>query len=315
LITSSFALFSNTEYWLRILKGKLKSAGASIAHIGFALLLIGALISTSKKATLSRNTSQKSVSSLGKEFNDKKSILLTKGDTLPMGPYYVTYTGKEKVGVNMNFKVEYFLREANKFNKQFELFPRVQLNERLGNTAEPDTRRFLSHDIYTHVTYADLNPANLAAGNEYSEPQNNIIHLHDTIYATNAIILVDSLKTDLSKEQYEKNDSAIRVTAVLKVYDIDTKIHYAYPKYHLLKNQVDPLSDSIPALGLRFTFWKINPADGSIEIMVSERKTNQKDFIVMEAYMFPFINILWLGCLVMALGTSLAVWQRIKQRV
>ncbi len=313
LITSCFALFANTEYWARILKGKIKSAGASMAHIGFALLLIGALISTSKKVTLSKNTSQKSVSSLGKEFSDKKSILLIEGDTLPMGPYFVTYSGKEKTGVNMHFKVEYFLREANGFSKQFALFPRVQMNERMGNTAEPDTRHFLSHDIYTHIASAILDDG--AAKKGYAEPENNIIHLHDTIYATNAIVVVDSLKTNMSREQYEKNDSSIYVTAVLKVYDIDTKVHYCYPKYHLSKNEVDPIPDSIPALGLKFTFWKINPDDGSIEIMMSERFSNQKDYIVMEAYMFPYINILWLGCVVMVLGTGFAVWQRLRRKV
>lgn len=313
LVTSAFALFANTEYWLRILKGKMKSAGASIAHIGFALLLIGALISTSKKATLSKNTSQKSVASLGKEYNDKKSLLLVKGDTLPMGPYFVTYSGKQKTGVNLDFKVEYFLRENNLFSKQFELYPRIQLNDRMGNTAEPDTRHFPSHDIYTFISSAILEDVP-AASNEYSEPQNNIIHPHDTLYATNSIIIVDSLKTNVSQEEYQKNDSSIIVTAVLKAYDIDTKVRYAYPKYKLVKDHVDPITDSIPELGLRFTFWKINPTDGSLEILMSEKKTNQQDFIVMEAYMFPYINILWLGCVVMVAGTALAIWQRLKNR-
>lgn len=313
LVTSAFALFANTEYWLRILKGKLKSAGASIAHIGFALLLIGALISTSKKATLSRNTSQKSVSSLGKEFSDKKSILLVKGDTLPMGPYFVTYSGKKQEGVNMHFKVEYFERQNNRFEKQFELLPRVQLNERMGNTAEPDTRHFLSHDIYTHIASAILDTS-VNTDAEYGEPQNNIIHLHDTLFASNALVIIDSLKTNMTQEQYQKNDSSIVVTAVLKAYDIDTKVHYAYPKYQLRKNQVEPIADSIPELGLQFTFWKINPNEGSIEIMMSERKSNQKDFIVLEAYMFPYINILWLGCVVMVAGTALAIWQRLKAK-
>ena len=47
-IAGLFAVFANGEYWLRILKGKIRHAGSSIAHIGFALILIGALISTSK---------------------------------------------------------------------------------------------------------------------------------------------------------------------------------------------------------------------------------------------------------------------------
>jgi cytochrome c-type biogenesis protein CcmF len=300
------------------LKGKIESAGASIAHIGFALLLIGALISTSKKVTLSKNSSQKSVSSMGKEFSDKKNILLTKGDTLPMGTYFVTYTGKEKNGINMNFNVDYFFRENNKFVKQFTLSPRVQLNDRMGNTAEPDTRRFLSHDIYTHISYAILEMDN-PTDDDFTEPQNNVIHPHDTMFASNAIIVLESFKSDVSEEQYKKNDSSIWITAVLKVYDINKKVSYAYPKYHLINMHVEPVADSIPELGLRFSFWKINPDEKNpdnttVEIMLSEKKNNQKDFIVMEAYMFPFINVLWLGCVVMVFGTGLAVWQRIRSR-
>ena len=312
LIVSAFALFANTEYWLRILKGRLKHLGASLAHVGFALLLIGILISTSKKTTLSKNTSQKSVSSLGKDFDDKKSILLTLGDTLPMGPYYVSYVSREKTGINVLFRVDYFFREQNKFVKQFELYPRVQMNERMGNTAEPDTRHFLSNDVYTDVKYAyPLTETTAPTKDLYGEPQNNVIHLHDSLFSTNAIIILDSLKTNISQEQYQKNDSSIWVTAILHAYDIDKKVHTVYPKYHLIKDRIEPAMDSIPELGLRFTFWKINPEDGSVEIMLSERKTNQKDIIVMEAYMFPYINVLWLGCLLMVFGTGLAVWQRI----
>ena len=313
LLTSAFALFSNIGYWVRILKGNIKHIGSSLAHVGFALLLIGALISTSKKTTLSKNTSEKSVSSLGKDFDDKKNILLVKGDTLPMGPYYVCYSAKEKTGINMNFKVEYFTREANKYIKQFELSPLVQMNARMGNIAEPDTRRFPTYDIYTHIAYADLsNLDEKKTVNDFSEPQDNVIHLHDTIYSSNAIIILDSLRTNISKEQYQKNDSSIWVTAVFHAYDIDKKVHHAYPKYHLIKDRIEPVSDSIPELGLRLTFWKINPEDGSVEIMLSERKTNQKDFIVMQAYLFPYINILWLGCVLMVIGTGLAVFQRVR---
>lgn len=307
-----FAVASNAEYWLRILKGKIKLAGASIAHIGFALIILGALISTSKKQTLSRNTSRKNVESLGKEYKNQKSILLTKGDTLPMGEYFVTYSGKKKEGQHLFFQVEYFKNNGSGLQKQFDLYPRL-LVSRTGSSAEPDTRHFLSKDIYTHITYATTEmPEEAADKDEYSEPQNNVIHLGDTIYATNAIVVLDSLKTDIDRDQYEKNDSAITVIAVLKVFDIDTKIHKAYPKYILRNNQVEPQEAVVDELGLKFIFWKIDPEQGSVEINLSEKKSNQKDFIVMEAYMFPYINILWIGCLVMIIGSLLAVWQRIK---
>ena len=86
LITGFFAVFANADYFITVLKGKISKSGAAIAHIGFALLMLGALISTSKKVVLSKNTSERKVSGLGADFDDKKSILLTQGDTLPMGP-------------------------------------------------------------------------------------------------------------------------------------------------------------------------------------------------------------------------------------
>ena len=61
---------------------------------------------------------------------------------------------------------------------------------------------------------------------------------------------------------------------------------------------------------LKFIFWKINPNEGSIEIQMSEKVNNSKEFVVLEAYMFPFINVLWLGCFVMVIGTIVAIVER-----
>ena len=316
LITSLFGIIANLDYWLFILKGKFKSAGASIAHIGFSLILLGALISTSKKVTLSKNSSGKNVESLGKQFNNTKSILLTQGDTLPMGNYLVSYEGKKKEGINVLFHVSYASKNSDgQIMKVFDLYPRVQLNERMGNAAEPDTKHFFEKDIYTHVTYADLETQSFSKDNKqvYSEPQNNIIHIGDTIFASNSFVILDSLKTNMSQKEYLNNDTAIAVNAVLRCKNIKNEIFIAKPIYKISKNQVQPIADSVPALGLLFNFWKINPEEGSVEIMVQEKKTNQKDFIVMEAHLFPFINVLWLGCVLMVLGTGLAIIHRYKK--
>ncbi len=316
LVACVFSVFANVDYWLRILKGKIKSAGASIAHIGFALIILGALISTSKKVTLSKNSSRKNVEALGKEYSNSKSLLLTQGDTLKMGLYYATFAGKKRDGIHILYEVNYFTKKDNgQLEKAFDLFPRVQLNERMGNAAEPDTRHFMDKDIYTHVTYADLNTINQTESelSGFTDPTNNIIHIGDTIFTSNSFVILDSLSTSVNKEQYEKNDSAITVTAVLRAVNIENKQFKSRPKYRLQENSVIPISDSIADLGLKFVFWKINPDDGSIEIQHSERKSNQRDFIVMEAYLFPFINILWLGCFIMAFGTFIAILYRLKQ--
>ncbi|MDI1356507.1 MAG: cytochrome c biogenesis protein CcsA [bacterium] len=315
LTTGLFAAIANADYFLLVLKGKVSKSGAAIAHIGFALVLLGALISTSKKVVLSKNTSDKKVSALGADFDEKRSILLTQGDTLPMGPYLITYTGKKREGINVYFYVDYLKKSAQgKPEFDFTLVPHVQDNPRMGRAPEPATKHYLNRDIYTHVTYADLNiDTTKNKANAYSSAKNFIGHVGDTIFSSNAIIVIDSLRSNLSETEYKKNDSFLEVTAVLRCVDVKGKNYFAYPKYIIQNNVVIPKEDIVDKLGLKLVFWKINPDQGSVEITLSERLSNAKDFIVMEAYVFPYINILWLGCLVMAMGTIIAIRERIRK--
>jgi cytochrome c-type biogenesis protein CcmF len=235
---------------MRILKGKIRHAGASIAHIGFALILLGALISTSKKQTISQNTSQKNVASLGENFSAKKSLVLTKGDTLPMGNYLVTYTGKERKGIDVFFHMDYFKKDKDgKIVKAFDLSPMVQDNPRMGQASNPDTKHFIGSDIYTHITYADLSDNKEVKADAYKEPTNFIGHMRDTIFADNAIILIDSITTNLTEEQYSQNDSLLVVTAVLKATDINGNVYRATPKYILKNNMVLPDEFELNELG------------------------------------------------------------------
>jgi cytochrome c-type biogenesis protein CcmF len=312
-VSGCFAVIANVDYWLNILKGKVAKSGASIAHIGFALVLLGALISTSKKVTLSKNTSERKVSGLGNDFDEKKSILLTVGDTLPMGPYWVTYTGKKRTGINVYFNVDYLLEKNGKKEFDFTLVPHVQDNPRMGKAPEPATKHYLNRDVYTHVTYADLQvDTSSSKKNAFASAKNYIGHVGDSIFSSNAIIVIDSLRSNLSQKEYEKNDSLLEVTAVLKCIDVKSRVYRAYPKFIIKNSVVIPQEDIVEELGLKLVFWKINPEEGSIEITMSERLSNNKDFIVMEAYVFPYINILWIGCLIMAFGTFLAIRDRLR---
>ncbi len=310
-ISALFAVFCNLDYWIRVLKGKTRHAGSSIAHIGFALILLGALISTSKKQTISKNTSQKNVASLGENYNAQKSLVLTVGDTLPIGNYLVTYKGKERKGIDVFFNMDYFTKDANgKLVKAFELSPRLEDNPRMGISAHPDTKHFLSNDIYSHITYGIVSDTKATPKDAYKEPTNFVGHMNDTIFSDNAIIKIDSITTNLTEDEYSKNDSLLIVTAVLKATDINGRIYRATPKYILKQNMVMPDEFVLDELGLKFIFWKINPNEGSIEIQMSEKVSNTKEFVVLEAYMFPFINVLWLGCLVMVIGTVVAIIER-----
>jgi cytochrome c-type biogenesis protein CcmF len=69
----------------------------------------------------------------------------------------------------------------------------------------------------------------------------------------------------------------------------------------------------VDELGLKFSFWQVNPSTGKVDISVSEKASGKKDFIVMKAIIFPYINILWMGCIIMIIGTTLAIRHRLKR--
>ena len=277
---------------------------------------MGALISTSTKQVISVNTSGKNVESLGKDISNATDILLEQGDTLRMGNYFVSYTGKRKQGNNVLYSVLFLSKDSTtkKYTPQFTLNPLIQINPQMGNVAEPSTRHFINKDIYTHIMFADLSTTDTGSdGSGFSEPKPHTLGIGDTMFSSNSIIILTALDTHIDKIKYHLKADDIAVGALLKVIDVNDKIYTTEPIYVISNDMIKPLDATIPALGVKISFQKINPDTHKMDFTVAESRRSAKDFIVLEAVVFPYINILWLGCLVMILGTVLSIRQRIKK--
>ena len=310
---SVFAFVANLDYMFRILKGKISLSGASIAHAGIALILLGALISNSKKQVISQNMK---MVDLGKDFPNNENIMVEqRTDTLPMGDYWVVYKGKQTEGVNVFYTIEYFRLNTTTGikEKQFELTPVIQMNDRMGNVAEPATKHFLSKDIYTHLTYYVPQDKNENASGDWQAPQTHNVSVGDTFMLSNSMVIVNGLNKDIDKKPLELNDSDIAVGAQLLVEDINKNRYRTEPLFIIHDMQVYSKESEIDTLGLKFSFGKIDPATGKLQIMTAEKKSNKKEFIIMKAIVFPGINILWMGCILMITGSLIAIRQRIKK--
>ena len=118
LFTSIYAVVGNVDYFVRFLKGKLNYAGASIAHIGFGLILFGALISNSQSKKLSHNKGGKfDLASLSDTFKNNEDVQITLGDTNYMREYFVSYRSRSQEGINIYYEVDYFKPEPISYEK------------------------------------------------------------------------------------------------------------------------------------------------------------------------------------------------------
>jgi cytochrome c-type biogenesis protein CcmF len=46
---------------------------------------------------------------------------------------------------------------------------------------------------------------------------------------------------------------------------------------------------------------------------MAQEKPKKKDYIILKAIVFPYINLLWGGCIIMIIGTVIAIFNRIQQ--
>src|SRR6185295_7483888 len=93
VVCSVYTIIANAVYIWVGLKGKLALSGGSISHFGFGLVLLGILLSSSKKEVLSYNRGM--MMNFGKDSKEDpgENLTLVKGLPMPMGKFDVTYIG------------------------------------------------------------------------------------------------------------------------------------------------------------------------------------------------------------------------------
>ena len=312
LFASVLAVVLNLDYFLRVLKGKVKNAGASIAHVGFGMVMLGALLSAGLQTVISRNTSGIDIRMDGDEDDaNLENILLYRNDTLPMGPYLVTYAGKQKSGINILYAVSY-TEAAHPEKGSFSLFPRIQLNKNMGNVPEPDTKHWLAKDLFTHVTYVNEDDFGEKKAEEYEALDTIYLKKGDSAIVAPYLVILESLTDNADAGDYPLEEGDIAIKATLSIDDFHGNVRKANPIMVVRNNKLYFVHSAEKESGLRFSLIYIETTTGKMTFAVEKDKNRKEDFIIMKAVIFPFINVLWIGCIVMITGMAIAIYRRVK---
>ncbi len=86
----------------------------------------------------------------------------------------------------------------------------------------------------------------------------------------------------------------------------------ATPIYILKGREVYTKPDTLEGGNIVFYFDHVDPVKGEINIRMTEMQPEEQDFVILKAIVFPYINILWSGIVIMFLGTAIAIRNRIK---
>lgn len=260
LFTSIFTAVSNFDYIVSFLKNNLKAAGASLAHIGFGLMIVGVLASGLNKMFISNNpfAQEGLVEGEDKEFY-KKNILLLKDSPMFMSGYEVTYTKDTMWDFTRQFTVHYRRRDmkTTQVIEEFDLQPNVLYDKTFTKIAasNPSTKHYWNKDIFTHVS--SLPKADTDA--EFRKQQEDSIKyfrydalVNDTIFTKGHYAIIQNVTLNPTHKDYkrEPNDIAIGLRVAVRSLESDST-WYANPLILLRDKELLTIPDVISALKVK----------------------------------------------------------------
>jgi len=316
LFAAIYSVIANAAYIWTGLNGKLKSAGGSIAHIGFALMLVGILISSSNKEVISNsrvngiNLQISGKDPMTKETdNPLENLTLIRQVPAAMGPYEVTYLrdsfGHEKGRRFYELQFQRKDKTTQKVVEEFTLWPDVYIMKDNNMSSNPDTKAYLGKDVFTYISYAINNTEEDTAQFKIKE-----MKVGDTAFYSNGIIILNSVEKNPHNEKYHFKPDDAALMANITLISKDSMHYKASPVIQIDQFGVNQIDDTVYAQNMYVRFAGV--AD-STKVKIGIKESDKLiEYVTLKAYVFPYINLVWLGLIIMALGIVMSAVKRAK---
>ena len=316
LFASIFAVVANAAYLKTVLKGNLKAGGGAIAHVGFTLMITGMLISSGNKQVISDNRKtglfvpfEKDPTGRSTE-NPLENLTLLKQVPTQMGKYSVTYmydsAAAEKTRTFYKLHFQKIDSSIGKVNEDFVLEPDAYRMKDNNLSSNPGTRHYLTHDVFTYVS-------TISVPDESADTAK--FHLHeigigDTAFYSKGFLVLNGMLKNPNTGRFNFKPTDTALVADISVYGRDSSVHKAYPGLTISNQQLNFIDDTVVNQNLYLNLSGLSVGNKfKIGIKESDRRT---DFITLKAYVFPYINLVWAGLLVMACGFVVSLTRRLK---
>ena len=349
LTAGLYSIIANGMIFFKVVKTSPRLSGGAVAHIGIAFMLIGILLSSGYSNIISLNKTGLIWSSDLPDEVNQNNLLLFQHEPRQMGKYQLLYKGVRKkvkgfpdyvdkaeleelsdkrmaiIETNLiyddrtyfeagdtieyeNFENSYFEVQYLNDREDFTLYPRSQLNEAMGMVMSPDIDRTLIKDLYTHVkTFPDPE-----SEIEWSPTDTLQLNIGDTLYINDFVAVFDDIIRVDEVRGVELGSEDVAIKARILIYG-PLGIQYVAEPIYLIKDRlIGRIPDIVDDVSAKVTLMNIYPKRGTFELGIN---TTQKNWIILEAVEMPWINILWLGTFLVAIGFIIAINRRYNEFV
>jgi len=310
LFATSYAIVANIYYAIVVQKGRVKQLGPTVAHLGFGLLLLGILISSYNKEVISLNTMgvafdlKKDKAEAAKE--NRENVLLYRDMPIAMGEYSATFRGDSTSTTDPRtfFKIDYERTDTatKEVREHFRLYPDAFVNTKERNLiSSPATKHYWNKDIFTYVNSYQM------GGEETFKDYT--VHQGDSIFLGTGYLIFKGFNKEASNPAYVPAAGDVAVAAELSYMDVKGEKGILHPVYYIRDKYDDQVADTLKSAGVIARLQKILPDQNAAVIQVKQ-ESGKNDYVVLKALIFPYINLVWLGVIVMVIGFLVSLKNR-----
>ena len=294
-----FALFGNGMVLYRIGRGNPRMAGGALSHIGFALMILGIIASSGFSRPLARDS--------GVQMGDSRdNFVVQRGETRELGPYRVTYRDRE---AGERGRPVYVLDFEHDSGRSFTLRPVVYLSNKEQWIQHPDLKTYFEKDIYAAVAPNVM----FDSGSTPAESGTVTLGQGDSVVlgADEYRIRFDDYDTELRGVALP-DSVQIAVAAVLQVTHLNSgETREIRPVYMIMADRTQQfMQNRVPDWDLGISFTGMNVDNGQITLAVDGAAAAVEDWVVVQAYEKPMINLLWTGIILLGIGFGISIYRR-----
>jgi cytochrome c-type biogenesis protein CcmF len=138
-------------------------------------------------------------------------------------------------------------------------------------------------------------------------------------------ITLQGVDKNIDHPNYKAVDGDIAIQAVLAIQGADGKTHIARPLFFIRDGSPLNMKAYLPDIGLHIKLERIDPEKEEFSLYLARLSATPRlpleiaddaprnDYIVLEAILFPGINLFWIGSLIMLSGMFIGMYKRLRK--
>jgi cytochrome c-type biogenesis protein CcmF len=314
LFAAIYAATANAGYIWVVLKGKMRSAGGSLSHFGFALMLIGMIISSANKKVITDSRVNGIMPPLGQDPMSKQqedpleNLTMIRDLPTRLYDYEVTYLRNVPTHERTKRVYELLFRQKNEkggITEEFTLRPDVYTMKDKSISSNPDTRNFWNKDVFTYITATPGIPDEDTATYRTREMQ-----VGEKVFYRNGYFILEGVEKNPKNNKFDFKETDAALMANVTVVTKDSLKYHLNPLLFIKDNELNFVDDTAFSQSLYFHFAGVSDTK-KIKLAVKE-SDKVTDFITIKSFVFPYIGLVWVGLITMVGGISISLLNRIK---